>query len=61
MRWPESEDGAIYKVVRNKEGKYSIWPVKNPNPMGWTDTGKFGAKAECLACVKEVWTNRPQD
>jgi len=51
------EDRTIYKAVVNHEGQYSIWPVDRENPLGWVDAGKSGAKAECLAYIKEVWTD----
>jgi MbtH protein len=53
----EQEDNTIYKVVVNHEEQYSIWPVDRENPLGWNDTGKTGPKADCLAYVKEVWTD----
>ncbi|MDJ0732569.1 MAG: MbtH family protein [Nostocaceae cyanobacterium] len=52
-----SEDKTIYKVVVNHEEQYSIWFVDRENPLGWTDTGKSGSKAECLEYIKEVWTD----
>jgi uncharacterized protein YbdZ (MbtH family) len=53
----EDEDKTIYKVVVNHEEQYSIWPEYRENPPGWNDAGKVGAKAECLAYIKEVWTD----
>ncbi len=53
----EEEDKTIYKVVLNHEEQYSIWPVDRENPLGWRDGGKSGSKAECLAYIKEVWTD----
>jgi MbtH protein len=53
----ESEDKTIYKVVLNHEEQYSIWPADRENPAGWRDDGKKGTKAECLAHIKEVWTD----
>jgi MbtH protein len=53
----EQEDLTTYKVVVNHEEQYSIWPVDRENPLGWSDAGKSGTKAECLAFVKEVWTD----
>jgi MbtH protein len=52
-----NEDELIYKVVVNHEEQYSIWPVDRENPRGWEDAGKSGSKAECLAYIKEVWTD----
>lgn len=53
----ENEDTRIYKVVVNHEEQYSIWPSYKDNPLGWTDVGKSGPKDECLAYIKEVWTD----
>jgi len=53
----EDEDKTIYKVVVNHEEQYSIWPEYRENPPGWNDVGKAGPKAECLAYIKEVWTD----
>lgn len=53
----ESEDTTIYKVVVNHEEQYSIWPSDRENPPGWRDAGKTGLKGECLAYVKQVWTD----
>jgi uncharacterized protein YbdZ (MbtH family) len=59
MSWhdPDKEDTTIYKVVVNHEEQYSIWPEYRENPLGWKDVGKVGPKAECLAYIKEVWTD----
>ena len=51
------EDLTTYKVVLNHEEQYSIWPADRENPLGWSDAGKSGTKAECLAFIKEVWTD----
>jgi MbtH protein len=47
MSREEREDNTIYKVVVNHEEQYSIW----------NDAGKTGTKEECLAYIKEVWTD----
>jgi len=55
-----SEQGAeqeIIRVVVNHEAQYSIWPVDRECPPGWSDAGKSGTKAECLAYIEEVWTD----
>lgn len=59
MSWrdPDAEDTTIYKVVVNHEEQYSIWPADRENPLGWKDVEKSGPKAECLAYIKEVWTD----
>ena len=53
----EKEDTTIYKVVLNHEEQYSIWPADKANALGWKDAGKSGTKQECLAYIKEVWTD----
>ena len=61
MSSTDREDTTIYTVVVNDEEQYSIWPSDRPMPLGWTDAGKTGPKAECLAFVEEVWTDmRPR-
>ena len=57
MGQDEQEDTTIYKVVVNHEEQYSIWPSYRDNPLGWTDAGKTGLKDECLAYIKDVWTD----
>jgi len=53
----DEEDKTIYKVVVNHEEQYSIWQADRENPLGWHDVNKTGLKAECLAHIKEVWTD----
>ena len=53
----DAEDTTIYKVVINDEEQYSIWPEDRDNPAGWKDAGKSGPKADCLAWIKEHWTD----
>ena len=57
MAIDDEEDLTTYKVVVNHEEQYSIWPVDRENPLGWEDRGPSGLKAECLAYIKEVWTD----
>jgi uncharacterized protein YbdZ (MbtH family) len=54
---PDREDTTVYKVVVNHEEQYSIWPDYKDMPLGWKDVGKSGLKPECLAYIKEVWTD----
>jgi MbtH protein len=55
------EDNTIYKIVVNHEQQYSIWPADRENALGWTDYGFSGTKEECLARIKEIWTDmRPR-
>ncbi len=53
----EAQDLTIYNVVVNQEEQYSIWPADRELPLGWREVGKRGTKEECLAYIKEVWTD----
>jgi MbtH protein len=53
----EQDDTTVYKVVVNHEEQYSIWPSYRENPLGWSDAGKSGLKADCLEWIEEVWTD----
>lgn len=53
----EEEEQTIYKVVVNHEEQYSIWFADRELPLGWNEVGKSGLKSECLAYIKEVWTD----
>ena len=56
-----SEDPTLYKVVRNEEEQYSLWPANRDLPPGWSDTGFEGPKEECLRHIEEIWTDmRPR-
>ncbi len=50
-------DLQTYKVVRNDEEQYSIWPAARTIPPGWTATRPAASKQECLAHIAEVWTD----
>ena len=57
----DEEDTATYTVVINGEEQYSIWRADRTIPKGWSEVGKRGLKTECLAYIKEVWTDmRPR-
>lgn len=57
MNRDNEQDDTVYNVVVNHEEQYSIWPADRENALGWTAVGKSGSKAECLAYIKEVWTD----
>jgi MbtH protein len=55
----ETEQGKEeqFRVVRNNEEQYSIWPLHRDLPAGWVDAGKSGPKSDCLSWIQEVWTD----
>ena len=55
------DDSAVrYRVVVNDEEQYSIWVEDRDNPRGWRSVGVVGTKDECLAHIREVWTDLRQ-
>lgn len=57
MTSEDTDSGITYHVVVNHEEQYSIWPADRDVPAGWTITGTPGTKDQCLAFIKEVWTD----
>ena len=53
----DTADDQIYRVVVNHEEQYSIWPEAKDIPLGWCPVGPAGTKDECLAHIKDVWTD----
>jgi MbtH protein len=53
----ERQDGVKHVVVVNCENQYSIWPTGSEIPAGWRPTSQTGNKEECLAYIREVWTD----
>lgn len=53
----EELDTRTFEVVVNHEEQYSIWPADQETPLGWRCVGKSGTRSECLAYIKEVWTD----
>jgi MbtH protein len=51
------DDSITFAVVINEEEQYSIWPEFKAMPAGWQSVGKSGTKGECLAYIREVWTD----
>ncbi len=50
-----------YRVVVNDQEQYSIWPIDQDIPAGWSAEGTTGTKAICLERVEQVWTDmRPR-
>lgn len=57
----EEIDLGPYRVVVNDEEQYSIWPADREVPAGWQAAGREGSKDECLAYIRETWTDmRPR-
>lgn len=50
-------DESGYRVVRNDEEQYSIWPADRELPAGWHAEGTTGTRQECLDHIAAVWTD----
>jgi MbtH protein len=53
----EVEDKTTYVVVVNDEEQYSLWPSGRELPLGWQEAGKTGTKDECMAYIRDMWTD----
>ena len=44
-----------WRILRNGEGRYSVWPMLYPLPSGWEDEGTRASRAECLERIETLW------
>ncbi|HEX5406634.1 MAG TPA: MbtH family NRPS accessory protein [Pseudonocardiaceae bacterium] len=51
------DDDRTYRVVRNDEEQFSIWPDGRELPAGWHAAEIIGTRQECLDHIAEVWTD----
>jgi len=49
--------GELFRVVKNHEDQFSIWPAERELPSGWADAGILASRADCLAHINTVWTD----
>jgi MbtH protein len=62
MANPFEVPDAAYTVLRNQRGQHSLWPADVAVPNGWTAVHGPAPKDDCLAHVREHWTDiRPVD
>lgn len=47
----------LWHVVRNSEGRMSVWPAPHALPPGWRAEGEPASRAECLARIDASWTD----
>jgi MbtH protein len=52
-----AEEDLTWRVVVNHEGQYSLWPAGRMDAPGWISVDCSGTRQECLAFIKEVWTD----
>ena len=57
MNTNEADSRPLFLVVLNLEEQYSIWPENREIPAGWKPVGPPRSREDCLAFIKEVWTD----
>ncbi len=53
----QETETTLYKVVRNEEEQYSLWPAQRDCPAGWQEAGRIGSRQECLKFIEHVWVD----
>ena len=57
MTNPFEDETAMYHVLVNDEGQYSLWPSFKDVPQGWTVAKKSDSRAACLDYINQNWTD----
>ena len=57
MTNPFEDENAMYHVLVNDEGQYSLWPSFKDVPQGWTIAKKSDSRAACLDYINQNWTD----
>lgn len=58
---PFDDADAVFSVLVNEEGQYSLWPAFAGIPAGWTAELTETSRDACLAYIEEHWTDmRPK-
>ncbi|WP_064684068.1 MbtH family protein [Rhizobium bangladeshense] len=47
----------LWIVVFDTERHYSVWPQDKRIPASWEAVGFAGSRQECLAHIREIWTD----
>ncbi|MED3397423.1 MbtH family protein [Bacillus wiedmannii] len=55
MTNPFENDNYTYKVLKNEEGQYSLWPVFFDVPIGWNVVHEEASRNDCLQYVENTW------
>ncbi|MFI5685496.1 MbtH family protein [Streptomyces sp. NPDC051636] len=52
----EETDG-VYRVLRNDQEQYSLWPASVDVPAGWQIALNDASRQDCLAFIEVNWTD----
>jgi MbtH protein len=45
----------VWQVVRDSEGRYSVWRQGRPVPRNWCITPYTGSRNACLTHIEIIW------
>jgi uncharacterized protein YbdZ (MbtH family) len=54
---PFDDEVGSFRVLRNDEGQYSLWPEFIDVPAGWFPQYGPDTKVACLAFLEQNWTD----
>jgi MbtH protein len=57
MTNPFDDADAVFSVLVNDEGQYSLWPAHNAVPAGWTVELADSTRETCLAHIEKNWVD----
>ncbi|MEU6094745.1 MbtH family protein [Streptomyces sp. NPDC047079] len=57
MSNPFEDPDALYLVLVNSEGQYSLWPADIAVPAGWVTAHDMDSRSNCLEYVEARWTD----
>ena len=57
MSNPFEDADALYLVLVNDEGQYSLWPAGIAVPAGWITAHEADSRSKCLEYVEAQWTD----
>jgi len=61
MANPFEDPDALYLVLVNGEGQYSLWPTFIEVPLGWDIHLERNSRQSCLDYINEHWVDmRPR-
>ena len=61
MTNPFEDNDAMYLVLINDEGQYSLWPSLISVPAGWKVAHEAASRQACQDYIDQTWTDmRPR-
>lgn len=57
MTNPFDNEAGRFRVLRNAEGRYSLWPADMDVPPGWAVVHEEDSRRGCLEYVERHWAD----